>query len=302
MRYILGLTLLGVLVLAGCNNLPHNRGTQPAANGARMPSATPTANDLVNYLNDNARRVQCLECRDVDLDCRQGVQPVGALGMMICQKPKNFRMTAKVLGNTEVDLGSNDQEFWYWIGKAQPPYLFHCGHQEFARGNVKMPFPFQPDWIVEALGISEYDSAKQYQVITKPKTFELVEQAVTPQGQQVRKVTVFSRSANQVQVAAHILQDTKGKEICRAEISEVTFDRGTGAAIPKRVRMIWPEQQLEMKMKFDKVMVNPRIEPDRTARLFTRPAMQGVQTYDLARGLDASPTSNPIRKAGGFIR
>ena len=113
---------------------------------------------------------------------------------MICQKPRNFRLSAKALGNTAADLGSNDREFWFWISKNEPPYLYHCSYEDYARG-VRMPLPFQPDWIVEALGVGEYDPAKNYRVVPSGAGVDLVEET-TSQGQPVRKITRLARGRN----------------------------------------------------------------------------------------------------------
>lgn len=287
---------------AGCNSWQQMRGSGPVAAAPRVASAAPSAAELVAYLNANAQKLQSLECRDLQLDATQRLQSIGLTGNLVCQKPKNFRMSARVGGNTMVDLGSNQQEFWYWIAKAEPPYLFHCSYQEFAQGRARMPFPFQPEWIMEALGMAEYDPAKPYQVVAQPTTFELVEQTVTRQGQPVRKVTVFNRSPQQVQVAAHLLLDAQGKEVCSAHVTEVQQDRATGAVYPYRIKLVWPAEHITLKMKLDEVAVNSPLDADRQGRLFTRPVLRDVQTYDLARGPDAVPTSSQVRRAGGFLR
>ncbi len=68
MRHVVsGLGLGAVVWLAGCNSWPHLRPAPQAAGGQRVPAAAPSAAELVTYLNDNARRVQALESRDVDL-------------------------------------------------------------------------------------------------------------------------------------------------------------------------------------------------------------------------------------------
>lgn len=297
---------LALLVLTGCTTWPLLRSNNGGSGvgPARMPTETPTAAALVAYLNDNSRRVQSLECRGLDLDCRQRSQAVGLSGWMVCQKPKSLRMGGKVLGHPAVDMGSNDQEFWYWISKADPPYLFHCSHQDLAQGQARvMPFPFQPDWVVEALGIGEYGPPENYQVAVRASTVELVQRATSPQGQPIRKVTVFNRGqvrGTAPQVMAYLVQDANGRDMCAAYITETQQDRATGAVLPRRVRLIWPAEQIELKMKLDEVTVNPQMDEQRVSRLFTRPTMAGIQSYDLARGLDG-PTG-PLQRAGGLMR
>src|SRR4051812_15414645 len=129
MRKVLtGLSLAWVLLLAGCNNWLFRR--DAAGPQAARQGEAPTAAALVNYLNDNAKRIQVLDCTELDLDCRDHLQAVHLDGTMVCQKPLNLRMKAFVVGKTEVDIGSNDREFWFWIARAQPPGLFHCSYDD----------------------------------------------------------------------------------------------------------------------------------------------------------------------------
>ena len=58
------------------------------------------------------------------------------------------------LARKVADFGSNDREFWYWISEDKPPNLYHCSYSDLSRGNVRLPFPLHPDWILEALGMS----------------------------------------------------------------------------------------------------------------------------------------------------
>lgn len=285
-------------LFAGCQNSFLRKDSGGAAPVARVTSATPTSQELVAYLNDNARRLQSLDCRELDLQASQGNDTVGLMGKMVCQKPRNFRMSANVAGTTMVDLGSNSDEFWFWIAKAEPPALYHCSHQDFAQGRSKMVFPFQPDWIMEALGMAEKDPAKPYQVnvLRDKQTFELVEQAVNPQGQPVKKVTVFSRSPN-LQVTAYILRDVNNKDICTARISASNHDRASGAVYPRIVQLDWPSDKVRLNMRLDGVTVNQNVPPDRAATLFSRTNITGVQTVNLATGPDTS--GSQLQRAGG---
>src|SRR5436189_3070284 len=65
-------------LFAGCQNffLRKDSGAAPVA---RVTSGTPTSQELVAYLNDNARRLQSLDCRDLDLQASQGNDTVGLM-------------------------------------------------------------------------------------------------------------------------------------------------------------------------------------------------------------------------------
>src|SRR5262245_42219443 len=95
------------LPAGGCSHWPGLRRDQTHA-PLRDRGATAPAASLVKYLNDNAQRVQAIQCNDVNMDCMQGSQAVGLDGKLVCQKPRNFRLTANLLGQPSVDIGSND--------------------------------------------------------------------------------------------------------------------------------------------------------------------------------------------------
>src|SRR5438128_193159 len=112
---------LGLLTLSlGCN--PFRPSPGPTDHPASKLSSAPKVEQLVGYLNQNAQSVRAIEAKKVFMTARQNNEHVGGLeGFLACQKaarpgtPPNFRLQAEVLGSSEVDIGSNSEEFWFWI-------------------------------------------------------------------------------------------------------------------------------------------------------------------------------------------
>jgi hypothetical protein len=286
MRYVVSGLGVGILVLAaGCNTFGFLRPDQQTRGGV-APTEVPSLEALVGYLDGNAQRVKLLRCEELDLTCSQGIQSVGLRGKMMCQRPRNFLMSADHWGKTEVDIGSNDNEFWYWLRRGDP-YQVHCTYKDLYDGKVRrLPFPFQPEWVIETMGLGSYGPPSRYERDTKdPETIKLVEHTHSPQGTPVRKVIVFRRRTAQgreAQVTDYLLLDeATGSEICAAHVSQVQIDRGTNAILPYRVDMRWPEMKLKMTMKFDGVTVNPNPPLD-PAVTFQRRPLNGVPGFDLA--------------------
>ena len=224
---------------------------------------------------------------------------------MVTQKPRNFRLGAKTLGNPVVDLGSNDQEFWYWISKADPPYQVYCSYKDLNDGRVKrMPFPFQPEWVMESMGLGPYGPPEKYNLEHDADTIRLSEKAVSPQGTPVRKVIVFKRRPVQLpnaQVTDYLLlDDASGKEICGAHISEVQYDeKSTGAIVPKRIELRWPSEKLKLALKMDGTTFNPQVSP----LTFTRQNMANIQSFNLARmQVDNAPPPQAFLRNDSGIR
>jgi hypothetical protein len=236
----------------------------------------------VKYLNDNAQNVQTVQA-NLDMDASQDRRPVQLGGYLACQKPRNFRLKARVMSQPAVDIGSNNDEFWYWISKADPPYVFHCSYRDMARpGGVRMPFPFQPDMIIMALGIGEYSTdVSKYQVQVNGTTLELIEDAVSPQGQPVKKVTIFNRNQArppQPQVVGYALRDNNGKDVCRVTVHEVEMVGYT--LLPRKVTLNWPDQNAELRMSLSRIQTNPTLD---AATLFQRDKLRDLTSFDLAR-------------------
>ena len=287
----LGLVLLG----AGCRReLPVNPDGPPAA----VTTEKPTPAQLVAYMNDNARLLQSIKSTRLEIDAKEGREGIGLTGTLFCEKPRDFRLRATLAGNPAVDIGSNNDEFWFWIsqGKDQDGVsrVHYCSYQDMAAGKARMPFPFQPDMIVAALGMGQYDPNKEYTLRDDAKTVSLVEKTVSAQGEPVQRVTVFNRvkvGPNKPQVLAHVLLDAKGNEICRASIQEVEtvqVSRDAQAVLPQRVQLVWRPQQIEMTMRLYDTQVNS-IDAAHAARLFSRADLSGIPAANLAQGAPDSP-------------
>ena len=292
MRQIALILGLGTFVLmAGCTStrwgFVKNGERTPASNATEPPSVE----QLVDWMNKNENRITSLRIEDLDLTCTQGIKTLPSLrGMMVVEKPSNFRLGAKALGNPVVDIGSNKDEFWYWISKADPPYQVYCSYDDLKQGRVRrMPFPFQPEWVMETMGLGPY-SAKNYKLESDDRTLKLIEKTTSPQGTPVRKVIVFKRTPvqyPQAQVTDFLLlDDATGKEMCSAHITEVQEVGSERALIPRRLELRWPAEKLTLTMRLNEVTVNPQVHPP----TFTRQIMRDIQPFNLARmQVDTTP-------------
>jgi hypothetical protein len=299
MSRLLPIFVFGTLLLTvGCTPPWSNVVNPPNRGQGRYISETPTAAQLVSQLNATSQRLRSLECRDVDIQAKQGHQTIDVLGIMMCQQPRDFRITAKVVGQPALDIGSNSQEFWFWLSKAEPPGLYYCSYADLSRGGIRLPFPFQPAWVMEALGMADRDPNGSFEPVKATRdTFELIERTTGPQGQPIRKVTVFSRTQSLV-VLGHRLEDARGLEICSAQILERTSDRANQVVVPQKVQLNWRAADLTMKLKLGDIHVNPPIDQDRAQAAFRRPQLKNINSYDLAQ----TGQYNGIQRTGGPIR
>jgi hypothetical protein len=296
MRYIqVGLGLALLVGAAGCPEGSRLNLLRPNSPVNPLPATPPSKEDLVAYLNDNSANIPGVVSDDVTMTVYMGGSvgiPVGA--RMYAEGPRNFRMKAKMFGNDEVDLGSNNQEFWYWIKRSEQPWQVFCSYQALEEGRVKqMPFPFQPDWVLEAMGMGKYGPADRYERIVEKETVKLVERTKSPQGVPVRKIIVFNlrpASGDQPQVTDYLLvEDATGKLICSAHIKRRQIIAGR-AEIPRDMELNWPEAKIKLGLTINGAKTDTKIPP----QVFVRTPMRNIPCYDLATGrLDG------LQQAGG---
>lgn len=308
------LVLLAVVpVFAGCAWLDRLKGERKDTDSTQTGEIqSTTAPDLVGYLNKQAAHLTTVRYTDVSIDVQAGKEN-WTLGdsFLICAKPRNMLLSGgKRVISDVVNLGSNDREFWMYSRFPDPTYVY-CSHSDFQLGRGQLPFPFDPDWALQALGMATYDPNLQYKVETDYKNAEhrLISDAVTPQGTPVRKEVVFSAhhaTGARPQVKRHLILDMIGKVIAVAEVKEVTtvvagLDPQTQqkvyAAVPTRVVLSWPQQQFKMEMKMRPPKVNERLTDVEMAKLFTKPQISGVEAINLAeaKGLPSARGATPKR-------
>lgn len=286
----------------GCKWIEDMRGDQgrgPRGTGTLPPV---TAQQLVSYLDDRANKLQSIEYGNTRMVCyEKGIRlPVNFDGNLACAQPRNFRMVGGGrMVSAKVDLGSNDEQFWVFLSvpTEKPLYVF-ASHSDFEAGRAKIPggIPFEPDWVMQALGMVRFKEGLPYQVRPneKDRTYTLSWPATTPNGTQVTKEIVFdadTATGSRSQVRQHVVRDARsGKVICVADIkSAKTIQPGPNdgpgplAQYPTHLSLKWVEQRFEMDLTLENATVNQPPNPDRAKHLFNRPKIQNVPEHDLAR-------------------
>jgi RNA polymerase sigma factor (sigma-70 family) len=232
---------------------------------------TPSARDLVAHLNDNARKVQTLRCADIDVDFQKRLQAFSVRAMLAYWRPGQFRFMADVFGNREMDIGSNTKEYWAWMKHSLPMLLCDGLYRTPGRAKISLMLP---DCLLEVLGLAEQAVPSTYEISVRPKTIEFRQQA-TYLGLEARKVIVFNRSPNAIPVAGYRLEDATGKMVYGATIKGIHRDRSSGADLPNRLEILYPEEGITIKVRLEEIKVNSPFDQDRPATLFARPVLPG---------------------------
>jgi hypothetical protein len=207
---------------------------------------------------------------------------------LMVQKPHNFRLVGRFMGSQEVLAGSNDERFWFYVPRMGDA-LMHCSYVDFDKG-VELPFPFDPEWVLEAMGMAQLsaDGRARIELDNKNGTFKLIEDG-TLHGQKVTKVAVcyqLRTTKNVPQIKQRIVYDANGKVLCMATTKSVTrFYRGTDqrgqpvyAEVPEVIKLEWPAQDTSMEIDLGRVKINGPVPAD----AFQMPRV-GSRQVDLGR-------------------
>lgn len=283
-RPLLLLAVLLALCSSGCawgRNLFGGRGFLAPAPCALSP--TSSVEDVVAHLNENSHKLTAWRTTKGTISTRgaAGV-PVTVSASIAVESPRNFRLQVNgPMGGNEVDLGSNTDQFWFWNKRNEEKYVFTARHDQESGRMQRFPIPFQPDWIMEALGVINIDPEETILEPGPPRTNTAILRAdrVSPQGASVKKVTVVDLCRGVIR--EHALYDARGRLIARAVLSEHIRDKASEAVIPTKIDLEWPQAQLGLTMRLFEIEVNPRHIPVQT---WIVPSIPGYAVYDLTGG------------------
>jgi hypothetical protein len=230
---------------------------------------TATQVDVVTHLNENTRKILSWRTTRATIKMRGSGIMVPEVGAMIAvESPRNFRLIAThpMTGGNEVDLGSNQEHFWFWNKHSEEKYVYQARHDVEPERMRRFPFPFQPDWIMEALGVVEIDAEKPLTLqpgpAGSPHTVFLMADCVSPQGFKVRKVTTVDLC--QGVICEQALWDSHGQLIARALLTNYVRDQKSQALIATKIDLAWPQAKLGLTITLSNVEINPERIPSHT--------------------------------------
>lgn len=260
-----------------------------------------SAAELLVEHNRNAERVQSIQAEPrITVASRR--TRAGVSGRLALERPRNFKLQISGPLNDVADIGSNDREFWFWVKDSQPRGVYYCNYDE--SGSSPLAAGFQPDWIVEALGLRAVpdDEAATIRVSPGPQpgTLLLTHQQKAAKGDSVVKETVLDETTHRILEHRVFAADHKTL-LARAAVSDyqewpIPADAGAAEGtvyLPRRFQLEWPQEKMKLDVVMGGVKVNPRFTQTRREALFIEPQVAGIARVNLAArtGVATGPTS-----------
>lgn len=281
----------GLLALSGasCPQMVQQYTNPPP----RVLPPSPTLEQVLEVVNRNSRQIQSFSTNQASISGR-GFPSLRA--SMAFQRPQRFRLRADSIMGNELDLGSNDELFWFYVRRNQPPAMYFCRHEQFAASAARQMTPFEPAWLVEALGVAEFDPALPHQLSSLPNDKLRIDTVRnTPEGP-VTKITILDGS--QGYILEQHFYDARRQRIASAVASRHRSDPATNLVMPMAVHINCPLAQLDMQIELGNVQIN-RLSAEATA-LWTPPSYPEAPPVDMGNPNFQPPLPPPAtaRAAG----
>jgi hypothetical protein len=262
----------------------------------RVLPPSPTLEQVIAVVNRNSSQIRSFSTNHASLS-GQGVPALGA--SVAFERPLRFRLRAQGAFGTEADLGSNDELFWFWLRRSQPPAMYYCRHDQFAASPARQTTPFEPKWLIEALGVMEFDPALPHQgPYPMPNDRLRIDTICNMPDGPVTKITVID--ASQGWVLEQHVYDARHKLLARSVATGHRVDPASGLVMPTAVEITFPNPGgpaggERMRISLGNVEINrPSGDP---ATLWAMPNYPSVPLVDLADPRNSPPAAGPAQAA-----
>lgn len=233
----LACSLIVIPLLTGCQMASLFRATGPTAPQIFPPEAVPTNHQLIAAIQKNTAAVKQVNSTvKVVMDG----MPASARGTLLMERPNRMRLKVGILGMTDsgIDIGSNEQRFWIFNKSSfggQQPAVYYANHSDYANSQLSKMLRLQPQWLIDAIGLVEFDPAFEVQgPYQKGKHLELVTTIPSPSGNMRRMLTLDGRTGTILQQAIY---DSENQLIAWARSSKHRYFPEHDANLPQHIQL-----------------------------------------------------------------
>jgi hypothetical protein len=259
----------------------------PAAPQVLMENAS--RDEIVAAVNQNSAKIRSLSVTGAAITIQDMLGLPILSGNIAAERPGRFRLTAGTTFGQEIDLGSNDELFWLWVKRNQPPAVYFCRHEQFAHSAIRQVMPIEPTWLLAALGMVDLDPATVFDgPLPSPRGAGTVElRSLLPSaGGRLQRVTVID--ARRAWVIEQHVYDEAGRTLLASAVAEShRYYPVEQVSLPERVAIRLPTANIAMKINLGTVQIN-QLSGDRS-QLWALPTFEGYPQYDLGGAVPGTP-------------
>jgi hypothetical protein len=285
-RAVLVAILLGCASGASCARSLRNPFSPLGPPAPEVLVAVSSLEQILAAVNQNSQRVQTYQTNNATISFPGSPGIPSLRGHIAAQRPLRFRLEAnmQLTGVQEVSLGSNDELFWFWVRRSEPPALYYARHDQAVGSAAQQLMPIDPQWLLDALGMAEFkptDSHEGPRPVEK-NAYEIKSIVQSRMGPLVKRTVVDAHAW----VLEQHLYDGAGTLLASASARSHRYYPETGVSLPQEVEIRIPAAELALSIDVGTVELN-RLHDN--PQLWTMPANTGAPAVNLG----VAPPSMP---------
>lgn len=223
--------------------------------GTRPPAAEPISNtdhtpvnlpnvQLFDEINARNEMIRTFVSNDLEVAVWQNGMRHRLKGQLYYGKPNQFRLVLTSVFGKELDLGSNEEVFWYWSRRDPRPGLYYAKHNDYCKTRLKTPF--NPLYLRSTLGFEPL-ATNESKCLENEAEFVLCR----PQLDATNREVLFCVSVNKElnQVKGFLITDRDQNPLAACEIT-------APSGIPEKILYTWFEEERTMQITLGESRLN----------------------------------------------
>jgi hypothetical protein len=239
----------------------------------------PTLEEVVEVVNANRRQITGVYSTNSRI---RGTGFPSLRTSLAVGSERHVRMRAGTgVTGEEMDLGSNDEVFWVWIKRSDPPALYYGRYDSFPASSVGQILPVRPEWLVEAIGIVSLAPGERHEGPFRRNDglLEVHTQIASPGGLLTRVLVIDAGSG---WIREQKLLNSQRQLIASAKNSKHVRDPKTGAVLPRHTEIHWPANGIQLTLELNDVQIGP-LDPQ--SDMWVQPQYLGFPNVDVTQPL-----------------
>lgn len=248
----------------------------------------PTLEEIIYTVNSNSAKIQQISTESATLSASGA--PAALRATMSIERPLKIRLRGRLIGQ-ELDLGSNDELFWFWVKSDPENALYYSYHEQFVQSAANRVLPVGPDWLIEAIGLVNLDPAGVHEGPTQRAdgNWEIYSR-IDRGGTGFNRTLVVNGKYGWI--AEQRVTDLAGRPLAVSRCSNYRFYPEAGASLPHRVQIELPSAQMSFQLEVGKYAIN-QLSAE-AGQLFALPHFDGYRLVNLAdQGVPETPQEQP---------
>lgn len=236
---------------------------------------SPSLAEITRVINENTSRVYQLQTTSATLSA-SGVPSLRT--SLALELPRRLRIRAGIGLGTELDLGSNDEMFWMWAKRNDPPAVYVARHSQFQSAAAGRILPVPPSWFIDALGLLTLDPNATHDgpFLKQPGQLE-IRSTLAGTGEPLYRTLVVDAQYGWI-LEQHLL-DGRGQLLASAVATQHRHDPVNNISLPRKITVSLPPAELNFTLQVEDYLVN-QLQGD-PLELWAVPRLDGYPFVDL---------------------